>query len=340
MMTEDLTAADSIELETATVRRRATENEFDVGASRWQKYGNDRLYCNDWSIVEYVDLETGKIHFNGRKPSGDVHVEGDQMVIDVVCGEKEYHVVFSLEGDAFEADDKDEEDEIEEEPSLEDELSAILSSDDEDGTEAEVACDGGEDVTEHIRDEEIESAIARHDDTDHPEVTTLEEARNLLAEIQFSFERYWMEFMDLVEDGDLEVVEDTGDVLVLADHTGHGWGDELSELDADRVTASVLESTHHAAANRLVSYSWSTSDPFVIRKPDGVQNGQRYVEAVMNFLISEGLSPGQAWSVYGVHVAGHSRNAWAVMCGYSDHSAVSEPLRKAKEKAPHLALTD
>jgi hypothetical protein len=57
-------------------------------------------------------------------------------------------------------------------------------------------------------------------------------------------------------------------------------------------------------------------------------------EEVINPLLRAGLSPGQAWAYYGVEIKDHSRNEWAKRCGYSDHSAVSEPLRKAKGKLP------
>lgn len=56
------------------------------------------------------------------------------------------------------------------------------------------------------------------------------------------------------------------------------------------------------------------------------------VEEFINVLLQRGLSPGQAWAYYGVEVREHSRNEWSKKCGYSDHSAVSEPLRKAMEK--------
>lgn len=213
------------------------------------------------------------------------------------------------------------------------------ADDETDADDLEIVSDGGKDVTSHIDDAEIEDAIERHDDPDHPDALTVEEVRDLLADIQLSFVEYWDEHMDVLEDGGLEVVEDAGDVVVLADHTGHGWSEELKEFDVDDVGRSVIMSVHHAAAKRLTDYSWSTSDPFVIRKPGG-DGGQRYVEAVVNGLINQGLSPGQAWAVYGVHVAGHSRNAWASMCGYSDHSAVSEPLRKVNEKTPYIALVE
>lgn len=55
-------------------------------------------------------------------------------------------------------------------------------------------------------------------------------------------------------------------------------------------------------------------------------------EDVVNALIRSGLSPGQAWAYHGVKILCHSRNGWSKECGYSDHSAVSEPLRKAESK--------
>jgi|GEM_PF-5079357 len=214
--------------------------------------------------------------------------------------------------------------------------------DDEDESEQEVAADGGEDVTAHVDDETIEDAIERHDDLDHPDALTIDEVRDLLADVQQSVEGYWPEHMDAIEDGALELVEDTGDVIVLADHTGHFWSEEVNALDVDDehgIVYSTLVSVQHAIAADLTDHSWAASTPVVVRKPDG-DGGQRYVEAVVNSLINEGLSPGQAWAVYGVHVAGHSRNAWSSMCGYSDHSAVSEPLRKVNEKTPYIALLD
>lgn len=311
---QELTTADRIELENVTkTNDDGAERETTNDVDRWQKYGKDRLYFNRADF--HIDLQTEEIEFDGAAPRGELEVEGDMLIVTVE--KKGWTTVYELRlhGDEFEPIEEDDED------------------------EPEIVADGGEDVTNHVDDEEIEDAIDRHDDPDHPDALTVEEVRDLLAEIQLSFEEFWNEHMDTLEDGGLEVVEDTGDVVVFADHTGHGWNEELKAIDADGVSRSVIMSVHHAVADRLTDYSWSTSDPIVVRKPNG-DGGQRYVEAVVNSLTNEGLSPGQAWAVYGVHVAGHSRNGWASMCGYSDHSAVSEPLRKANEKAPHIALLD
>lgn len=192
-----------------------------------------------------------------------------------------------------------------------------------------------EDDSSHVGDDEILDAIERHDDPEDPGALDVPEVRTHLARIQRDLEAYWSEHMDAVEDGHVEVVADDGDVVVLADHTGHGWGEEFDALDIEGVVAHrVIKTIHHTVARRHTDYSWSTAAPMVVQKPEGARTGERYVQAVINSLMRRGLSPGQAWAYYGVEIRGHSRNSWAKMCGYSDHSAVSEPLRKAKSKLP------
>lgn len=186
-------------------------------------------------------------------------------------------------------------------------------------------------MTTAITDDEIAHAIDARGTTD---IYGVEDVRRVLDGVQQSFEDYWSEHMDVLEDGGLELVHANRDVLVFADHTGHGWNEEMSALDVDGELARVAKTATHDAANRLCDYSWSTADPFVIERPAGFDRGQHFVEAVVNSLIDRGLTPGQAWAYYGVHVAGNSRNAWAERGGYGDHSAVSQAVRKAEEKLP------
>ena len=324
VMSKTLTDADGIELESFYDAGWAQDRTDEMEIGRWSKYGNDRLYINSgipkadkYSL--YVDLETHEIVSDneGKHSGGSVTINGDTATITIEeSGDKEHEIVVSLSGDGFEAD--------------------------EDGDESEeIVTDGGEDKTSHIEDDEIEAAIESNDDTDHPDALTLAEVRDALAEIQASFEGFWAEHMDAIEDGHLEVVAETEHVVVFADHTGHGWNEELDALGLDRDRSSndrtmriTLAETHHRAASRLCDRNWSTADPFVVAKPDGVRNGQLFVETVINSLLQRGLSPGQAWAYYGVEIRGNSRNSWAKRCGYSDHSAVSEAVRKAKKKLP------
>lgn len=214
------------------------------------------------------------------------------------------------------------------------------------GTTRDTDCpisDGGEDPTRHVDDETIEDATESNYDEYHPDWLTVDEARDLLAAIQRSWEAVWDIHMDALENGDLELVAASGDVLVFADHNGTMWGNEfthgeLEDRDLDRAAKRTIKQVHHAVAKQYTDYPWETSDPFVIRKPDSFDAGQRFVEAFINGLRQQGISPGRAWAVYGVHVAGHSRNQWASMNGYSDHSPVSEGLRKVEEKEPYIPV--
>ena len=91
----------------------------------------------------------------------------------------------------------------------------------------------------------------------------------------------------------------------------------------------------HSVAKRLTGYNWGYSSPLVIAKPDDFNSSRLFIEAIINRYINEGLSPRQAWAYYGVEIRDNSRNRWAKRCGYSDHSAVSEAVRKAKKKLPN-----
>ena len=308
----DLTNADDFELV------RTNDRAAGVELNRWTKKG-DRLYLNEVSNLDgvYLDLETGELGGTSGRDKSEVTVEGDTVTITyewayVTLSNIEYwthEIVVKL------VTDEDEEDEEDSEP--------------------ELVADGGEDVARHVEDSEIEAAIQQHDDPDHPDVNTVSDVRDALAAMQRDTELYWAEYMDAVEVGHAQLVAETHDVVVLS--VSHGEDLYISMDEAgieDDILRDVVVSVHHRVASRLADYDWSASDPMVIRKPDGVDEGQRYVEAVINNLVREGLSPGQAWHYYGVEVRGNSRNSWAKRCGYSDHSAVSESVRKAKRKLP------
>lgn len=167
-----------------------------------------------------------------------------------------------------------------------------------------------------------------------------DELDDILVALQEDFEDFWSDHMATVEDGSLKLVAECDEALVFADHTGRLWKDQfdavidfsnLLGVEVDKTPETVL-AAHHTAAHRLTDYNWATANPVVINKPADFDRGVQFVEAVINSLIFQGLSPGQAWAFYGVLIRGNSRNSWAQRCGYSDHSAVSEAVRKGKEK--------
>lgn len=62
----------------------------------------------------------------------------------------------------------------------------------------------------------------------------------------------------------LEVVAETDDVVVFADHKGHElnvWSDELG------VERGELSRVMHREARKHSDYNWSASDPLVIVRP-------------------------------------------------------------------------
>lgn len=191
-------------------------------------------------------------------------------------------------------------------------------------------------ATDYIADSTIESAIKQHDDPAHEDATTVSEVRELLETLQYGIaEENWSLYMDHIEDGSIEIIADDDDVIVLSTGEHTMFEDEIRAVhDVDDTTMDVISGVLHDVAKRRTDYNWGYSYPLVVRKPAGTAAGQRYVEAIVNSLMDDGLSPGQAWAIYGVKIRGESRNAWAARCGYSDHSAVSEAVRKGLDKLP------
>lgn len=169
---------------------------------------------------------------------------------------------------------------------------------------------------------------------------------DLLEAVQEDIVDFWDEHMAAVEEGGLRLVAESDDAIVFADLKGEFWRAQfdlvvehinLLGIEDDGVPETIL-AAHHNAAYRIVDYNWSTANPVVFGKPTDFDNAQRFVEATVNSLIARGLSPGQAWAFYGVVIRGVSRNKWAQRCGYADHSAVSEAVRKAEEKLDSIGL--
>jgi len=316
-----LTDAESIELEGYYEEKTAQDwaepaEELDV--DRWTKYGHDRLYinegiakCSKYSL--YVDLQTHEIvsDNDAKHSGGSVVIEGGTATITIEeSGEYDHVITVSLDGDGFEAND---------------------------GGETEIAADGGEDVTEHLDDETIEDAIQQHDDPDHEGALTVSDVRDLLAHVQYETEAVWSEWTDNIERGDAHVVAQDGDVLVLDTGEHDTVSRALETYDGpvtvDDIAERVASTVHHRAAEQIDrDYNWGYTYPRVVRLPADGGAGQEFVDAVINSLLRRDLSPGQAWAYYGSEIRGNSNNSWATRCGYSDHSAVSEPLRKAKSK--------
>lgn len=315
-MTPELTTADDFTLESATKEDHDYDytSDLDVTLNRWSKDSHDRLYVNGLNWDCYVDLSDGSVHVDGGAKLTPVgtDLDGDELTITVAYGrkvnpDKTVEITVTVHGDAFEAADEDDED------------------------AQKIACDGGDDTTAQFTDDEIVEAIEEHDDPDHLEATTVAEARTLLAQLQSSFEDYWDNHLDAIDDDHMSVVYEDRDVLVLADHTGHGWTEERDALDLpDDVAGQVLKSIHHKAAGRLCEYSWTASDPFVVAKPDSWQRGEQHVERRVGQLArAADVTEAQAMDYYQVKIRGWTQSGWARLVGKKQPS-VSEAISEVE----------
>lgn len=189
------------------------------------------------------------------------------------------------------------------------------------------------DATAHIDDEEIAAVIDHYDDSDHPDALSVSEVRDLLAELQATLEERWDEYMASIRTGDIDVVCDTGVVIVLRDTDRTEWNDLLDEMELyDQVDRTILRMSHHLAAERLSDRDFEGVDPIVLRKPDSAEAGQQFVEAVINHLLREGVLPNEAWAYYGVDVRGYDGREWMDRCGYEDRVTVADAVETARDE--------
>lgn len=191
-------------------------------------------------------------------------------------------------------------------------------------------------TTDILSEATIKSAIERHDDPDHPDVTTVEQIRDLFETLQQGVEEGWSEYMDALEDGAVELVAETGDLVVFSTGEHVMYEEELEHVydgEIDDVTMDVFGAVMHDLAREHTDYDWGYTYPLVACKPDGFDAGQRYVEAVVNGLLARGLSPAEAWYYYGVKIRGNSNSSWGARTG-KDRSTVATGIKRAERKLP------
>ena len=192
-----------------------------------------------------------------------------------------------------------------------------------------------------LTDDQIRAAInSQGGDGDHPEAFDVDEVRDTLAFIGRSAGEVWGTWMDQIEDGDVEVVAETPNVIVVSTGTLNVCSDELDAMELEgeleredegrAVLHGIITQLMHEIAHSHVDRNWSVDYPWVLPRPD--RDGQLFVEAVVNGLQRQGLTPGQAWAYYGVEIRGESRNSWGARKGDHDHKNVSNALEKAKRK--------
>lgn len=187
--------------------------------------------------------------------------------------------------------------------------------------------------TRHLEDEEIAAVIDHYDDPDHPDALDVPEARELLARVQDAIESRWDDLLADVRRGDLEVVRDTGAVVVLQDPSRGEWDRLLDAVDRyDQVDRTILRVTHHQAARRLLDREFDGVDPVLARKPPDGEAGQRLAEAILQHLQREGVPADEAWAYYGVEIRGYPVREWANRSGIEDRVQVADAVDTARDR--------
>ena len=127
----------------------------------------------------------------------------------------------------------------------------------------EIRTDGGEiDEPQHITDDDIEHG------TDGGAIQDINKVREALETFQRSAEETWSEHMDVIEQGQYWLVEETDDVIVLAAGDPR-YKEYLSPTGHDTTDFhAAVSGVMHSVAKRLTAYKWHYDYPLVIAKPD------------------------------------------------------------------------
>lgn len=195
-------------------------------------------------------------------------------------------------------------------------------------------------MTQVITDADIQAAIDQHDDPDHPDSLTTGDVRELLDVVEHDVHAAWGEWTTQIERGEARVIADTQDAIVLStgqrktyDDALEAIADDYTDVEYDDIAASVVNAAIHNAARRLTDYDWGVAYPLVVAKPDGSRDGEAYVTAVVNALLREGLTPGQAWAYYGTELVGETQSRWADRTG-RNQSTISRAAKEARQQLP------
>jgi len=169
-------------------------------------------------------------------------------------------------------------------------------------------------IVMEVTDTEIESAIERNDDADHPDAYSVAEVRSALYDVTSDVLEYWDLHEDAIDDGALEVVHEDDDVLVLADHSGHFWTEQFDALDIEDehdIMVTIVSSLHHTAARKHCDHSWSVTAPVVVDKTELFATGEAHVLREVARRTEEFGSVARAVDSLAVDVHGWSKSMWA-----------------------------
>jgi len=188
----------------------------------------------------------------------------------------------------------------------------------------------------HITDDVVEAAISQHDDPDHEDALTVDAARAILDDIQQSIEDSYSEWLDMVDEEAVEIVHEDMETIVLADHSGHAWREELDAAGVeDDVHRTVIKGAHHKAASELAVHSWSASDPFVLAKSATWQTAEQHVRRTIAKLARESGSAARGVDRWAVERQAMTMTDWGdEQTGTNrPHQSISKNARRGREQA-------
>lgn len=198
-------------------------------------------------------------------------------------------------------------------------------------------------LTAELSDDQIEAAIAQHDDPQHSESWTVPEVRDVLTALAESAHEVYGEWIDNIERGDATIVAQTDDLLVLDAGERNPLHDELDVIgereivtmddDSREILSHIITHLMHEIAGQHSDRSWPATYPWVIPMPTSATDAEYLVQATVNSLISRGLTATEAWAYYGVEIRGESQSSWGRRQDRNQQQ-ISKALKQARQKLP------
>lgn len=172
----------------------------------------------------------------------------------------------------------------------------------------------------NVDDDVIEASIASNDDPDHPDAYTVEEVADALEAINNDILAHWGAYEDPIDEEGYEIVHEDSNVIVLADHTGHFWGEQFDatpgvEADEQGILVGIVVQVHHELARDHTDYSWSASNPVVVQKSSQFQAGEEHVIREIARRTKEKGSVARGVDQLVTTVHGYQKSVWAGLTG-------------------------
>ncbi|MES3518502.1 MAG: hypothetical protein PPP58_12655 [Natronomonas sp.] len=178
--------------------------------------------------------------------------------------------------------------------------------------------------------EDLRTIVEHYDDPDHPEALSVSEVFDRLAAVQTTIDGDWSAWLDLIEDRQLVVVSHDS-LVVLTDRSRRRWPDLLEEVGIeDEVARTIVRVAHHYAGRRQTDREFDDEDAIVFKLPE--DQTRHFADAVVESLISEGLTTEEAEVHYGLDIRGRDRDRIRQRHGYDDPMELVDVAQRAREK--------